>query len=148
MWQSAVFTINGGLMSTETTSEDHHLRKELERLFMKRKAFFFSIVLLAAGCTDRHTSDLIVSPPGLIWVGKYIAGGRQCDTSSHYTPPDTKNLLNSAGIPVLDAIVIPAAVCLACGCPTYAATHYALIPNEQLREAERLGFQPEVPPAL
>lgn len=80
-----------------------------------------------------------------VWVGKTFVGGQQC-VHEQYTPPDTKAILNAAGIEVYDTAVQQQAVCLGClVCPSYAATHYALIAKSRLPAAEALGFLPNTP---
>lgn len=82
----------------------------------------------------------------LVWVGKTFVGGQQC-TPQEYTPPDAKALLHAAGIGVYETAIEYHAVCAACGCPSYAAMHYALIAKSQLTVAEGLGFLPNNPPS-
>lgn len=81
-----------------------------------------------------------------VWVGKTFVAGQQC-VPAQFTPPDTKAILNGAGIEVFDTAVEQQGVCLACiVCPSYAATHYALIAKSQLAAAQALGFLPNTPP--
>jgi hypothetical protein len=82
-------------------------------------------------------------PPAdrLVWVMQVFSGGMQCGWAS-YTPPDTKKLLHSAGVFVYRAEVEYLGVCGACGCPAYAARHYALIHRRDLSKATQLGFNP------
>jgi hypothetical protein len=87
--------------------------------------------------------------PGLsdfIWVAKFYSGGIQCDPISRYVPPDVRQVLGEAGIPVFDIIIEQYGVCAACGCPKYAAMHYALINRFRLTRAELLGFVQKEPP--
>lgn len=106
-----------------------------------------SIVVLLFSCTGQESILNIVEPPAepLVWVGKMFSGGKQCG-GQWYTPPDTKRLLNNAGIGVAETRVVLHPVCEACDCPTYAATHYALISESQLTQAESLGFRRATPP--
>ncbi len=80
-----------------------------------------------------------------VWVGRMYVGGVQCDAEV-YLPPDTRQLLEGAGIEVNDVFVEGYGVCAACGCPDYAAMHYVLIGRNDLPEAEALGFTPMDPP--
>ncbi|HLF14737.1 MAG TPA: hypothetical protein VI932_07600, partial [Bacteroidota bacterium] len=80
-----------------------------------------------------------------VWVGKMYVGGVQCD-SEFFSPPDTRALLEGTGIEVNDVLVEGYYVCAACGCPDYAAMHYALIGRDDLAEAGALGFTPADPP--
>ncbi|MBA4312459.1 MAG: hypothetical protein C0417_07495 [Chlorobiaceae bacterium] len=109
------------------------------------RTFIIGILLTFVSCDlNYNSSPVIPIDPRpfeqLIWVAKFYSGGIQCDTASHYTPPDTKALLNSAKIPVVDVMVEYCATCDACGCPTYAAKHFALIEKQYLRDAGRLDF--------
>lgn len=82
----------------------------------------------------------------LTWVAILYVGGMQCDPSDSYTPPDVKHVLNGGGIPVYETTIEYYGVCAACGCPTYAAMHYAQISDKYLAQAEQLGFQQKDPP--
>lgn len=110
-----------------------------------KSTFFLILGLCFLRCEDIGTPNPIdeTLPPDqeLIWVGKAFSGGRQC-TDDMYTPPDTKRLLNQAGIAVFATAIEHYAVCRACIiCPTYSAMHMALIRESQLTEAEALGFR-------
>ncbi len=109
------------------------------------RTFTLSILLVFVSCDLHFDSspvlDITPRPSNnLIWVAKFFSGGIQCDTTSHYTPPDTKALLNAERIPVVDVMIEYWGTCAACGCPTYAAKHFALIEEQYLRAAERIGF--------
>ena len=99
------------------------------------------LVLCLGSCKDLGDSD-----PDVVWVGRFYSGGFQCDTSSHYTPPDIARILRSENIPVLGSHVEMYGTCRACGCPAYAAMHYALILKRDLARAEQMGFQQKAPP--
>ncbi len=108
-------------------------------------AFFVSL-----SCEDIGNLQETALPPDqeLIWVGKVFSGGRQC-TQDVYVPPDTKRLLNAAGIAVFATSIELYAVCKACiVCPTYAAMHSARIRKSQLAQVEALGFGRIVDPAI
>jgi len=111
---------------------------------MSRAAGFFCMLtpFLLASCEEPE------GPGGgdFIWVAKFYSGGFQCDPISRYVPPDVRQVLGEAGIPVFDIIIEHYGVCAACGCPTYAAMHYALINRFRLSRAERLGFVQKEPP--
>lgn len=101
-----------------------------------------------SGPNRPNNSEQIIPPVDeLIWVATFYVGGRQCDLSDNYIPPDVKNVLNEVGISVYDTAIDYYAVCAACGCPSYAAMHYALIGKEYLEKAEQLGFRQKDPPA-
>lgn len=109
------------------------------------RTFILSILLVFISCDLHHDSSPVIhtnpSPSlDLIWVAKFFSGGRQCDTTNHYTPPDTKALLNAARIPVVDVMIEYWDICAACVCPSYAAKHFALIEKKYLRAAAHLGF--------
>jgi len=117
------------------------------------RILIFIIPILLSSCDRYYDSSPIIPPAGrepiksrneipsgnLVWVGKLIVGGVQCDTI-HYSPPNTKELLNNAGIPVVDTMTEYLSTCAACGCPDYAAIHFALIDKIYIRAAEKLGF--------
>ena len=84
-----------------------------------------------------------------LWVAKDFAGGRQCEPTANYDPPDVKRLLEKAGIPVYETRVESLLVCMACSiCPDYAATHYASIQQNKAGVAQQLGFIPKQPPKI
>jgi hypothetical protein len=83
---------------------------------------------------------------GDTWVAKFYQGGAQCDAEV-YRPPDTRGLLEGAGIAVLDVAEEEYAVCAACGCPDYAGVRYALINESDIGKAGGMGFQPSDPPS-
>lgn len=104
--------------------------------------FTFLIAVLGfSGCQDLGDSN-----PELTWVAKFFSGGAQCDTSSHYAPPNIEQILNQGGILVFRTTFEEYGTCLACGCPTYARMHYALIKKEDLARAEEIGFLLKIPP--
>lgn len=113
---------------------------------------YFIILMLVAiiSCRDisgPNSPNQIIPPfEELTWVATLYFGGKQCDPTDRYTPPDVTNVLNGAGIPVYETEIEYYPVCAACGCPTYAAMHYALISKELLARAEQLGFQQKDPP--
>ncbi len=116
------------------------LKKSLTILFLAGTIF--------SGCKELSTDcpNLFeIRPPEseLVWVGKLFSGGRQCNPFEEFNPPNTKCILNQAGIPVFDTEIEHHPVCAACICPSYAATHRALIKKEHLSLAEQLGFLPK-----
>jgi serine protease AprX len=96
------------------------------------------VLILDAGTVARLSPN--------VWVGKMVTGGVQCDWET-YTPPDTRAVLEGAGIEVNDVFVEGYYVVALCGATEYAAMHYALIGRDGLGEAEALGFTPMDPPA-
>ena len=85
--------------------------------------------------------QVVIAFDQLVWVSQSYVGGIQCDPTTIYTPPDVRIVLGSAGIEVYDTTIEFGLVCAACGCPTYAAMHYALISDADLAKAQELGFQ-------
>ncbi len=75
------------------------------------------------------------------WIEQSFAGGQQCDPKDDYTPPDTKKVLHSRGITVFDTDKQHLGTCAACGCPSYAAIHYALIHIDKVEKAAEIGFK-------
>jgi hypothetical protein len=99
------------------------------------------LVLLLGGC---DLSDLWNSEPrDPMWVSQVFTGGQQCPYRA-YKPPRTKRMLEVVGIRVYDTDVRPAPTCRACICPSYAATHYALIDRRDKEAAQRFGFEPTI----
>ncbi len=84
-------------------------------------------------------------PDALVWVATDVSGGVQC-ISDDYHPPNVERVLEAEGIPVYETDVRRHGVCAACGCPDYAATHYAQIQRTMLDEAKHLDFRQERPP--
>ena len=82
----------------------------------------------------------------LTWVAHMYSGGRQCDPSSRYTPPNIAAVLGANGIMVYETKIESGEVCAACDCPSYAGVHFALIRKADLARAEALGFTEEEPP--
>ncbi|HKK94393.1 MAG TPA: hypothetical protein VJ925_13245 [Longimicrobiales bacterium] len=84
----------------------------------------------------------------LVWVSADYSGGRQCAPREDYSPPDTRRVLEEAGVTVEDTAILDHVVCSSCECPAYAATHYALVPTSDLASADSAGFaRAEEPPA-
>jgi hypothetical protein len=83
--------------------------------------------------------------PDLASVAKNFVGGRQCEPASNYDPPDVKQLLGRAGIAIYETRIERLPVCAACSCPSYAATHYALIQRNDIDTARQMGFSPKQP---
>jgi hypothetical protein len=98
------------------------------------------------GVIDSFLPIIKPAPDQLTWVAHFYSGGVQCDSSSHYVPPDVELVLTAAGVAVFETTVEPYAVCAACGCPSYAAMHYAQIKRVDLSKAEEIGFQEKNPP--
>lgn len=94
-----------------------------------------------------NSPNQIIQPvEELTWVATLYFGGKQCDPTDCYTPPDVTNVLNGAGIPVHDTAIEHYPVIALCGAASYAAMHYALISKEYLTRAEQLGFRQKDPP--
>ena len=106
-------------------------------------SFFVILIVAFSGCKD----DNAVSTEEIskIWVAQFYSGGIQCDTSSYYQPPDVTEILEDEGVTVFETQVEGYAVCAACGCPSYAAMHYALIKEVDLEKAVELGFTQKDP---
>ena len=102
-----------------------------------------SSILLLVSCNILSDSEFDTRFPGdehVSWVEQRISGGQQC-TTSNFVPPDTKKLLHSRGIAVFETETSPLVTCSACGCPAYAAIHYALIRTDKLEAANQIGFE-------
>ncbi|MBI5214659.1 MAG: hypothetical protein HY960_02795 [Ignavibacteriae bacterium] len=99
--------------------------------------------LFIISCQYENTIVPVAGKPSTrkVWVAKQIVGGVLCDTSVHFTPPDTKRLLNDAGIRVFDVFTEHYAIIALCGAPRYAADHYAFIHYNDIELAKRLGFK-------
>jgi hypothetical protein len=112
----------------------------------------FIILLAFISCEspfDSHPIEFFPRPAAdQIWVAQFYSGGVQCDSSSHYTPPDIKSILNRAGVYVADTAVEMYGTCDGCECPAYRAMHYALINKSDLGRAQRIGFRPRPLPWL
>jgi hypothetical protein len=102
--------------------------------------------LLLTGCSPAHPSA-VAGPADQVWVAREYVGGKQCDPQEQYIPPDTRSLLQGAGIAVAEVRIEHHYVCMACGCPTYAATHYARIHRDSVEAAIRMGFVPVQAPS-
>jgi len=111
---------------------------KLKTLIIPLAAFllFVSCDLLSnPGLDSEHPGEEYVA-----WVEQVFAGGQQCVPDDDYTPPDTKKLLQTRGIAVFETEKEYLGTCSACGCPSYAAIHYALIHVENVEKAEEIGF--------
>jgi len=75
----------------------------------------------------------------LVWMAIVQSGGQQCPFVA-FDPVDAVALAEDAGIDVFAAAIEEMAVCLACHCPSYAATHYIQIRESDADEARELGF--------
>lgn len=104
-----------------------------------------ALALLVASCDLSTLSNENLPPQKLTWVAKDYSGGVQC-SSHNYEPPDIENVLEENGIAVYAVEIRHQPTCAACGCPDYAATHFAQIKWVQLDEARRLGFRQKQPP--
>ncbi|MFZ2325030.1 MAG: hypothetical protein WAV89_15215 [Ignavibacteriaceae bacterium] len=109
------------------------------------KIFLFPLFVLVAfyGCTEDNGVDSTEIQK--VWVSQFYSGGIQCDASSSYQPPNVTNILGDAKIAVFETKIEMYAVCAACGCPSYAAMHYALIKETDLQKATELGFTQKEP---
>ncbi len=81
------------------------------------------------------------------WVAQTFSGGVQCDPESDYEPPDTRALLEDAGVRVREVATEQLEITSVCGASAYAAIHYALIDAGDVEAALGVGFEPsEAPP--
>jgi hypothetical protein len=96
-----------------------------------------------AGCQHPLIDDVLPDLPDgeYIWIAKHFIGGKACDPNDRYSPPDITLILARRGIEVYKTDIEHHAVCRACGCPTYSATHYALIARKDVQKAIRIGFE-------
>ena len=98
---------------------------------------------LLAGCAhEQAPASAAAQPEALAWVAQDVVGGRQCESGDPWQPPDPVAQLERAGISVYDVQVQPQAVCMACGCPAYAATHWVRIADADLEAAARIHYRP------
>ncbi len=110
---------------------------------LKTLSIPLAALLLFVSCDLLSNPGLDSEYPGddhVTWVEQVFAGGQQCDPKDDYSPPDTKKLLQSRGISVFDTGKKHLGTCAACGCPSYAAIHYALIHIDNVEKAEEIGF--------
>jgi hypothetical protein len=109
--------------------------------------WLMSVWLLLFNCLSVSAYDAVADDS--LWVAKDFAGGKQCEPTSKYDPPDVKRLLEKAGIPVYETRVESLFVCMACSiCPDYAARHYARIQQNKADIAQQFGFNPKQPPKI
>lgn len=113
--------------------------------FLSRCVPLVALALLVASCDPIDPFDRKPPSDELAWVAKDYSGGLQC-TADDYEPPNVESVLEEKGIAVYETEIHHRPVCAACGCPDYAATHYAQIKRAQSGEAEQLGFRQEQPP--
>lgn len=96
---------------------------------------FLSLFLLS-GCLFQQ------GPSGdLVWVVKTVSGGEQCKKDNDYTPPDIRYELEQHGVRVYDTGKEQLSTCSACGCPTYAAHHFAKIEQNDVGLAAEIGYR-------
>ncbi len=107
---------------------------------MFKLALPFVLVLLSA-CSYPLASDQ-PRTEALVWVEQTFSGGRQCEPDERFQPPDSAQLLADAGVQVIETRKEPMMVCMACGCPAYAAKHRALIDLADQGKAAVAGFTP------
>lgn len=110
---------------------------------MTRQLLTFGLFLFVglAGCQILDGQSGINDGDGdLIWVSQAFSGGQQCGTHDPYDPPDTEKDLEDAGVGVFETVTEMHAVCLACHCPAYSATHFAQIRVSNLDSARNLGY--------
>jgi hypothetical protein len=120
---------------------------KMEAKFPKAVCALAALVYFV-GCDQGIEIEKTSTPGERVWVVKFISGGRQCDPHDRYTPPDTKRLLQKHGIIVYGTWVEHMPVCAACGCPSYAAKHYAVIRERDVQKARELGFEQTEPPVM
>lgn len=101
-----------------------------------------SLVLVGCAAVDDGPDEAHSGQPRLTWVMQNIVGGRQCESDSDFSPPETEALLAAEGVRAHAVEVESMAVCMACGCPSYAAQHYARIDLADLDAAVSAGFRP------
>lgn len=109
-----------------------------------------ALTLLAACSPAPDDGDTGEATPGedtaaevaSTWVSRAYSGGRQCAPREDFAPPDTRAELEEAGVTVLETTERTQAVCMACDCPAYAATHYARIAADDADTATEAGFEP------
>ncbi len=114
---------------------------------MRTLLFVLLSLIGTAGCRSLDPDRTSDQASGPVWVAQTFSGGVQCDPSVEYDPPDTRSLLEEAGVQVLDTAVEHLGVIAVCGASSYAAVHYALVSAETEEGALALGFErSEAPP--
>ena len=101
-----------------------------------------SLALVGCAAVEDAPDEADSAQPELTWVMQNIVGGRQCESGADFSPPETEALLAAEGVTVHAVEVESMAVCMACGCPSYAAQHYAHIEVADLDAAANAGFRP------
>jgi hypothetical protein len=109
---------------------------------MKIFIIALSLGIIITSCKKQNVVESVSDQK--LWVSHFYTGGIQCDTN-RYHPPDIKLVLEVAGITVYDTRIEGYGVCTACGCPQYAAMHYALIDSINLSKAESMDFSKNSP---
>lgn len=110
---------------------------------MTRLLVSFGLLLTVglAGCEILGGGSGVGDGDGeFIWVAQDFTGGRQCDPHVPFDPPDTGQQLEDAGVRVIETAVEMHALCEACHCPDYSATHFARIPVSDLDAARIEGY--------
>jgi hypothetical protein len=76
---------------------------------MKLRSFALTscILSLLAGCALSRSDAPTGLPANEVWVSQVYSGGRQCDESAPYEPPDVAELLRSRGVMVIETVVEP-----------------------------------------
>ena len=105
------------------------------------KPVLLVVALLLGACSYPLATDQ-PRTEALVWVEQAFSGGRQCEPDDNFQPPDSAELLASAGVVVIETRTEPMMVCMACGCPAYAAKHRALIDAADQGKAAEVGFSP------
>jgi len=115
---------------------------------MTRRLLFLGLMLFigvffgTTGCQIIDGGSRVDDGYGdLIWVAQEFTGGQQCNPHVSFDPPDTEQQLEDAGVGVFETVVEMHAVCEACFCPSYSATHYAQIRTSNLEGAQDLGYE-------
>lgn len=103
---------------------------------MKRLKIFAGLTVLVS--VSGAASE--AAGPDRAWVAIHFQGGKQCEPDSKYDPPDVKQLLGKAGITVYETSIEHTPRLATCGGPIYSATHYALIPRNQIYASQKMGF--------
>ena len=98
------------------------------------------LLLVLVACS--HSGGPAPVPPelGQVWVQQHFhngSGGRPAASQ----PPDTRQLLEDAGVPVHEVTVKYLPMCQGPGCPTYSQVHFARIPEAMTASVAELGYR-------
>ncbi|ERN43127.1 hypothetical protein KR51_00000160 [Rubidibacter lacunae KORDI 51-2] len=112
-------------------------------------AFVFLVVVSlidrpVLGMDGPPNADAETGTGSLVWVAKSYSVGEQC--RRYEEPPTPETELKLVGVEVYAEVIERKIACLACGCPSYVAVHYAEIRESDLELSVESGFERSDPP--